>query len=148
MEDLRMEKSGKLLWILSWILTAVGAAICLGTAAFITSIQPHDLWPIPGFYLIEICLLALLGLLSRIRWKDVNKFRLDLIPWMITGALLPIMILGILSIGIFIFPAMISFFIVGLIAELSGTQNLAKHAGWAVIAAVCQAGIMILFLVL
>ena len=55
----------KVLRLLEWVCSVFGAAVCLGVVLLFASQQPDNLWPLPGFYFIEIALFGLLGVASR-----------------------------------------------------------------------------------
>ncbi len=148
MNDSLVSKHEKLFHFIEWALAIIGAVFCLVDVFLFASLQPNDLWPIPGFYFIEISMMAIFGVASRIEFKGSLATLSSTIPWIASGILLPIVILGIFSIGIFLFPAMLAFLLVGLIADLRIRRGMGMHAGAGLVALLVQTGIMVFFLLI
>ncbi len=132
----------KVLRLLEWIFAGLGAAVCLAVIVLFASQQLDDLWPTPGLYFIEIGLLGLLGVASR--WEDRNAAAAawGAVPWGVGGMLLLFVILGFLSIGPFLLPAMLAFYLAGITADLRRRRGLSGHIGVAMSAVLLQ-GILI-----
>ena len=146
-----LNRSGhKGLGIAAWILAFLGAMICLGVAISFSLNQITDLWPVPGFYFIEIVGLGFLGFFSLFKDHAANEAPLfwKVIPWITGGVLITMTILGIFSIGIFLFPAMIAFLLVGVFKDLIQKRNILPNIGIAMLAALVQGGIVYLFLLI
>ncbi|HEX7975977.1 MAG TPA: hypothetical protein VF498_16330 [Anaerolineales bacterium] len=141
----------KVLRLLEWAFAVFGAAVCLAVVDLFALQQLDELWPLPGLYFIEIVLLGLLGVTSRL--GDTNPASAALwgaIPWGVGGALLSFVILGGFSIGPFLIPAMLAFWLAGAIADLRQGRSIAGHLGLAVMAALFQGALIfaVLFLFL
>lgn len=128
--------------IFEWIAAVIGAINCaVVPMLFITGQQP--LFPLPGLYFIEIMLLGLAVLVATaVRPTAWSKP----IPWIAAGILLAFVILGGFSIGFFLIPAFIAFLLVGLLADWQTGGNIGLHIGLCFVAAVVQAVIMGLFI--
>lgn len=130
-----------------WIFTLFGSAVCVWVAISTASQQFNDLWPTPGLFLLEILLLAPAALTSRV--VDVGSIKMDYgaISWMAGGVLLAFVILAGFSIGPFLFPAMLAFWLAAAAGDLRQHRALSTHFALALLAAVCQ-GVLIGLLLL
>lgn len=135
--------------LLEWVLTVLAMGVCLAVVFLFASQQLDELWPLPGLYFIEIILLGLLGVASRIGdTSSAGAAFWGAVPWVVAGALLPFVILGIFSIGLFIFPAMLAFGLAGAAADLRQKRATAGHLGLAVLIALLQGALMAAVLLL
>jgi hypothetical protein len=128
--------------LLEWIAAAIGAITCAVVPfLFVTNQQP--LFPLPGLYFIEIMLLGLLVLVATAarptRWGN-------LMPWVAAGVLLAFVILGGFSIGPPLIPALVTFVIVGVLADWQTGGNMALHLALFLSVAVIQAMLMLLLI--
>ncbi len=128
-----------------WVLALVGAVICVGVAILVVSLQPDNLWPAPGIYLLELILLGMLALASRAADRGGTRIDYGAIPWVTGGVLLAFVILAGFSIGPLLFPAMLAFWLAAIAGDLRQNRAILPHLGIALIAAVFQAGIIGLF---
>jgi hypothetical protein len=136
-------KKNSLLRGVEWTSAVIGAAVCLIVVLVFSSQQASDLWPLPGLYFIEITLLAIFGAASRILAANQTNPILRAAPWITAGVLFPFVILGIFSIGLFILPAMLAFFLSGLTADMQRKKGFAGHFSLAVMSALLQGVLMI-----
>jgi len=110
----------KLIWISAWI----AALDCLAVALLFSMSQstiPGDtfsnLWPTPGLYFIELAILAVLVLSAVPNLiSSTTVFWLPL-PWIAAGIMLAFVILGALSIGPFLVPALLAFMLIAILTE-------------------------------
>ena len=138
----------KVLRLFEWVCTVFGAAVCLVVVISFASQQPDNLWLLPGLYFIEIALLGLLGVASRAMDTNPASAVWGAIPWGVGGALLSFVILGGFSIGPFLFPAMLTFWLAGTAADLRQKRGFAGHFGLALIAALLQGALILTILLL
>ena len=131
-----------------WALALIGAVICVGVAIMAASMQFNDLWPTPGIYLLELILLGMLAMASRILDRGEPKTDYGTVTWAAGGILLAFVILAGFSIGPFLFPAMLAFWLAAAAGDLRQNRAILPHLGIALIAAVFQGGIIGLFLLL
>jgi hypothetical protein len=136
--------------LLERLLVIVGIAICLGVAAVIGSQQP-PLWPVPGLYLIEFILITIGGAVNQLvktgtvtisksfRWLSSKAIR-----WIIVGMLLPFVIFGGFSIGLFLLPAMLAFLLAGILSDWRLSTKVIGHIGVAVMSAVIQGALILI----
>ncbi len=148
-----MSQKGRLLpkWFFQlgeWFFALLGAAICIGAAVEFSSLQPDRLWPTPGLYFVELIMLALVVLVSRV--KDTAPAGLDYgaVPWIAGGILLAFVILGGFTIGPFLFPAMVAFCLAAIRGDIRQGRSLRRHVGLPLLAAVFQAALIGLFLLM
>jgi hypothetical protein len=113
----------KIIWISAWI----AALDCLAVALLFSLNQPRmpsdnsiNLWPTPGYYFIELAILAVLVLSAVPNLISSTTGLWHPVPWIAAGIMLTFVILGALSIGIFLFPALLAFM---LIAVLEGGHD-------------------------
>ena len=124
----------------------VGAVICLVVVASFNGQPQSPMWLLPGIYFIEIILLAILGAASRIVIPFRNMATWKVIPWIVTGVLFAFVILGALTIGIPLFPAMLAFLLSGIFADTPQIGKASGHFGLAVLSALIQGGLMVLLI--
>ncbi len=141
----------KIAFLAEWLFVIFGVIVCLGVAALIGS-QKSPLWPVPGFYLIEFTLIAIVGAVNQLvmtgtvaysrtfAWLSLKEIR-----WIIVGMLLPFVIFGGFSIGLLILPALLAFLIAGIISDWSSNNKVIIHIGIPVISAVIQGSLIIIF---
>ncbi|RPI87990.1 MAG: hypothetical protein EHM41_03050 [Chloroflexi bacterium] len=138
----RVSKTGEL------ILAAAGAVVCIGIATFAAMNQggsPSALFPFPGLYLLEIAITGILGFYSMIQRDTVHVWRI--VPWVVSGILLAFVILGAWTIGLYLIPGMIAFFLAALIGELRLGQRLSMGFLWFFSAGMLQALVILLMVV-
>lgn len=132
--------------LLEWVLATIGAFNCIiVSVAFAQSKQP--MFPLPGLYLLEIAMLGLIvtiyvGLRPRLGTQWVA------LPWLAAGIILAFVVLGGFSIGSFLIPALLAFAATGVVGDLQAGTSSLPHLGILLIAAVAQAAIMALFILL
>jgi hypothetical protein len=124
----------------------IGAVICLVVVASFTAQPQSAMWLLPGLYFIEIVVLAILGAASRIVISLRNVAAWRVIPWIVTGVLFAFVILGAMTIGIFLFPAMLAFLLSGIFADSPQIGKASGHFGLAVLSALIQGGLMVLLI--
>lgn len=138
-------------WVLrsvEWVAVFVGAAGSVWVAVVFGSQQFNNLWPTPGLYLLEIVILGLIALFSRLVDTGAVSFDYGAITWVVSGALLAFVILGGFSIGPFIFPSMIAFALAAACGDLRQGRKIPVHIGYALVAAVAQAALIAILLIL
>ncbi len=137
--------------LVEWLLAIIGIAVCLGVAAVIGS-QQSPLGPVPGLYLLEFILIALIGATNQFvkastielskpfRWLSSKA-----ITWIIVGILLPFVIFGGFSIGLFLLPSLLAFLLAGIISDWRSIRKFISHVSIAVVSAVIQGSLILLF---
>jgi hypothetical protein len=109
-------------------LSFLGAIVSIGGAIIIYSSQAQDgmspLWPLPGLVLLDWALLGLIGFLGAyLSFRQLSAKWLQ-VTWFITGAFMPLIVLGAFSIGLFV--------LIGFLLFVTSTILLAirKRAKW------------------
>ncbi len=110
-----MDMLAVVLSFLAAIVTFLGAIITFTSQGLITG---ASLWPLPGLVLVDWLLIGVIGFgvtFFSLRRKTVGWLRMT---WLLTGAFIPLIILGAFSIGLFVlvafFLAVISTFIIAI----------------------------------
>jgi hypothetical protein len=130
---MNMDSESQSSWvdILALILSFLAAILSFGGAAYTyisqAQISATPLWPLPGIVLVDWVLLGTVGFIAAffsLRKKTVGWMRST---WFLTGALIPILILGAFSIGpmvlIVFLLAAISTFIIAMRLRLKWLES-------------------------
>jgi hypothetical protein len=107
----------------------------------------RDLFPLPGFYFIEIIFLGLLCLISIFVITPKSSLW-SAIPWICAGALLAFVVIGAWTIGFFLIPAMVSFVIVGILSGRRRKSDLSLFFIYFISAAIIQGILAFVFVTL
>ena len=102
------------------------------------AMNQDPLFPLPGLYFIEIALVGLLAaysIFSR-RWQPV--------PWIASGILAAFVLLGAWTIGFYLTPAMLAYAAAAVLLAGPQPAKVFRYAGFALLAALIQAGVMLL----
>lgn len=92
-------------WIvlLAIILGATGALIAIGGPILVLGSQPRgpgeSVWPLPGLVLLDWAILGVLGFLAAYLGPKPGMGSWTIMGWFVVGGLIPLMVLGALSIG-------------------------------------------------
>ncbi len=143
MSDISNPQKRNILKIIEKVLVFFGAVVCLVVVFLFASDQPNELWPFPGIYFLEITLLVLFGAGSRLFESAQAKPTMTAAPWITGGALLPFVILGAFTIGLFLIPGMLAFILSGIFSDIQQKIGYAGHISIAAMAALIQAALMI-----
>lgn len=135
--------SFRLLRVLEWAFALLGAVVCVWVVIRFASQQLDDLWLFPGLYFLEIVFLGLLAFLSRIEGTGLGKKGTSVILWMAGGALLAFVILAGFSIGLYLVPAVLAFWISAICADLRHRRAMLTHVILLVVAAFLQGTLII-----
>ena len=138
-------------WVLrgcEWFFALLGAAVCVVVAIAFASQQFNDLWLTPGLYFLEIIFLALLVLISKVAEVKPVKMSNSVITWIAGGVLLAFVILWGFSMGLFLVPAMLSFWLAAAAGDMRQNYPILPHLRLALVAAIIQAGLIGIFLLL
>jgi hypothetical protein len=140
--------------LLEWIFAILGAIDCIAVSILFSLSQLsspaagiRDILPLPGIYFLEISALGVLLVVKLYRSEPEGGFWKTL-PWVGTGLLLAFVILGALSIGFFLIPAMLSYLGMGILSYRHDGGSLGRGFGISILAALIQASIIYLFLLI
>lgn len=147
------QNAGNIGFVIEIVIGAVGALNCvIVPVLFSYSIIYQQLelfptlFPFPGLYFMEIILFGGLGLTAVFfNLNHLHRFW-SWIPWISSGFLLAMVILGAWSIGFFLIPAMLAFLIVGILIDRRLKGNSALHLIYFVAAGISQALLVFLFI--
>jgi hypothetical protein len=112
------DKSNKLVTPIVLILAFIGTLVAIAGSItfFVNQLQnsPSFLFPLPGLVLIDWAVLGILGFFGAYFGVKLTPSFWLKIAWFVIGAFLPLMILGLFSIGLFIFISL-PFFLASII---------------------------------
>lgn len=136
---------------IEWILSILGALNCILVAVVftmpsITGAGLINIWPFPLIYFIEISVLGIVCVIAVGKLRNNSKSRWSGIPWICSGVLLALVILGAWTIGFYLIPAMILFLIVGILTDRRTQGDFALHLIFYVSAGIVQASLVFLSL--
>lgn len=138
--------------IAAWIFSGIGATICVLGAAGIMSGQAitggGSLFPLPGLILIDWAVAGILGFLSSIAAFSPQYQRLGRGVWIMTGALLPLMALGALSIGPWVLAAVLCFLVASIMVAVLTKTQLLVNLGYLVVGLIGNLVIALAFILL
>ena len=97
--------------------------------------------PFP-FYLLEVVLLGALGLFCVVRDSSDNTLWGSLL-WALVGALGGLVVLGLWSIGPWVFPAFIGFLVTAVLGGYRSGRKLLALAGWFFLGFAVQVSLML-----
>jgi len=131
------------------ILSFFGAIVSIGGALLISSSQAQSpLWPLPGFVLLDWALLGFIGFLAvylSFRQSSTRWMQLTLI---ITGALIPLIVLGVLSIGSIVLISFLFFVISTIILSIRKKAKWLESAGIFMLGAIGNLGLLLIIITL
>ncbi len=111
----------------------IGAVDCLAVVILFSVSQASfpgsrfsDLWPIPGFYFLEISALAILMLVAVSGQRFPASSFWQNSPWIAAGILLAFVVLGAWTIGFFLLPALLAFLALGLLVDSRSQQGFSR----------------------
>lgn len=137
--------------LVEWFLGVVGAAITTSIAAVFTQQQSSvqapggSLWPFPGIVLLEIAVFGLMGLVAVALDSAERPLYWGMLTWVVVGALIGLVFLGIFSVGPFLFPSVLAFLVAALLADRRKERRSSPKLG---LAAVTMVGNTVLLIVL
>jgi hypothetical protein len=108
--------------------------------------SPAELWPFPAIYFLEIMLVGVATTIFVAANKSPQPSPWSTLPWASAGILLTFVILGAFSIGIYLFPAMLLFLAVGILADRRQKGDWPTHFMVFIFAAMAQAVLVYLMI--
>jgi len=150
--DKKEEQRSSWLDFVALALAFFGAIVSLGGALSIYSSQAPiaetPLWPLPGFVLLDWALLGLIGFLpAYLSFRHLSsKWRL--VAWFITGALIPLIVLGALSIGSIVLISFLFFVISTIILSIRKKAKWLESIGILMLGAICNLGLLLIIITL
>jgi hypothetical protein len=115
----------KTVWrLVRWIFAALSAAVALGGGIGFAAQQasfasaPGAIWPLPGLVLLDWAALGMVGFMGILLAEDPHNLSWFGASWFVIGAFLPLVILGALSIGPFVFISLVALLIAAILTSL------------------------------
>jgi len=140
LSEIRFKRAGE------WIAALIGAVNCILVPAMFAPSQ-SSLFPFPGLYFVQLVLIGL-GVLAFVVARPNVKPRWLALPWVAAGLVLAFVVLGGFSIGPFLIPAFLAFVATGVLVDLQTGGPIGRHLGYLLLAAVAQAALMALMILL
>lgn len=138
--------------IFALLLAFTGALLAAGGAlAFYTSQASlgSPVWPLPGLVLLDWAITGLSGFLGvyfSSRQPSAEDWRKW--AWIASGALVPLVVLGALSIGLYVLASLLCLLAATILVTLSKNANWPAHLGLFLLGAVLNLGLLSLFILL
>ena len=122
-------------------LAILAAVVCLIiTLVFWFSISPHQsMWPLPGFYFVEIVSLSFISTLIFVRGDPRGR----LMTWVAAGVISAFSFLGAASVGFFYLPVALLFGVISLTWDVRNKRNRPTGLGIFFIAGIAQSALML-----
>lgn len=126
--------------IAAWVSAGLGALICILGAALIMGSQAipaeEAIFPLPGLILIDWAVIGVLGFISTIAAFDPQHPHFVRGVWIMAGALLPLMILGALSIGPLVLASLLCFLASAILVVVQIRIRLLSNLGYLFVGAI------------
>jgi hypothetical protein len=150
--DRKEEQHSSWLDFMALALAFFGAIVSIGGAILIYSSQAQigtsPLWLLPGFVLLDWALLGLIGFLAAyLSFRQLSsKWRL--VAWFITGAFIPLIVLGAFSIGLFVLIGFLLFMISTILLTIRQRAKWLESFGLWILGAICNLVILLIMITL
>ncbi len=141
-------------WIalLAPILGAAGALIAIIGPMLILGSQPggpgNSIWPLPGLVLIDWAILGILGFLASYLGPKPGLGPWAIAGWFVAGGLMPLMILGALSIGPLVLLSLVFMVASSVLVAIHERLRLGNIAGAFALGLVINLGLILIPIVL
>lgn len=141
-------------WVkfLTILLAFVGALIAVSGSLLVLIDQAQmpgtPVWPLPALVLIDWAILGVLGFLGVYFGKKTSPTCWQKTVWFATGALIPLVILGAFSIGLFVLVSLLFFLISAILITIQEKLRWRDNLGLLMVGAVCNLGLLLLFIAL
>jgi predicted membrane protein len=123
------------------ILAILAAVVCVTiTLVFWVTESPYQsMWPLLGFYFVEIVSLSFLSTFMFVRGDP----RGSLMTWVAAGVMRAISFLGAASVGLFYLPVALMFIVIYLTWDVRNKQNKPARLGTFLITGIVQSALML-----
>jgi hypothetical protein len=150
--DQKVEPKNSWLDFIPLVLSFFGALVSLWGALVTylsqSQIPEASLWPLPGLILIDWVVLGLAGFFTTyLCFKQVSAKWLH-VAWFITGAFIPLIILGAFSIGAGVLIVFIFFVLSTIILTIRRKGRLLASFGLLLLGSICNLGILFILITL
>jgi len=119
----------------------LAAVVCLIiTLVFWFTESPYqNMWPLPGFYFVEIVSLSFISTFIFVR----GDARGSLMTWVAAGVMSAISFLGAASVGYFYLPVALMYSVISVTWDVRNKQNKPARLGIFLIAGIVQSALML-----
>lgn len=123
------------------ILAILAAVVCLTITVVVwfTESPYQNMWPLPGFYFVEIVSLSFISTFIFVRGDP----RGSLMTWVAAGVISAVSFLGAASVGLFYLPVALMFIVISLTWDVRNKQNKPARLGIFFIAGIVQLTLML-----
>lgn len=139
----------------SWIFAALSAAISLGGGigfaaqqAAWASAPGESIWPLPGLVLLEWAAFGVIGFTGILLAETPHSLSWLGASWFVIGAFLPLVILGALSIGPYVFLSLVALLTAVLLTSRQLKVSLLPRIKFLLIGIVANFGLLLGVIVL
>jgi hypothetical protein len=136
--------------LIRWILAALSAAIALGGGigfaaqqAGLASAPGETIWPLPGLVLLEWAAFGVVGFMGILLTENPSNLSWFSASWFVIGAFLPLVVLGALSIGPFVFLSLVALLIAAVLTCLQLKISLLPRLKYLLIGIVANLGLLL-----
>jgi hypothetical protein len=143
-------KRKTILRLARWIFAALSAAIALGGGigfaaqqASLASAPGESIWPLPGLVLLEWAAFGTVGFMGILLAENPHNLSWLSASWFVLGAFLPLVILGALSIGPFVFLSLVALLIAALLTSWQLKISLLPRLKFLLIGMVANFGLLL-----
>jgi hypothetical protein len=130
---------------LGMIVSVIGA---LSILAYQAQISSTPVWPLPGYVLLDWAIVGLIGFLAAFVSFIQYAGKWLSLAWLITGTLIPLIVLGLISIGPFVLIAFIFFVTATINITIRKREKWLLNMGLLLLGAAVNAGILTLIITL
>ena len=102
-------------------------------------------WPLPGLVLMDWTILGILGFLSAYGGRTPSSALWRKIAWVVAGALIPLVILGAFSIGLFVLVSLLFFLGSTIFLSMQRKEKWLDYLGMFFIGTVSNLGLLLFF---
>lgn len=131
------------------VLAFIGSLVASGGSLMFLVDQARmsssSVWPLPGLVLMDWAILGILGFLSAYGSRTPSSALWRKIAWVVVGALIPLVILGAFSIGLFVLVSLLFFLGSTIFLSMQKKEKWLDHLGMFFIGTVSNLGFLLLF---
>lgn len=106
------------------------------------------IWPLPGFVLMDWSILGILGFFASFYGSRTEPTYWLKAAWFVPGALIPLVILGEFTIGLFVFISLPFFLVSAILITLQKATKWLDHLKQFLFGVVCNLGVLLLLIAL
>jgi hypothetical protein len=133
-------------WIFAGLCAAISLSGGIGFAAqqaAWASAPGESIWPLPGLVLLEWAAFGVIGFMGILLAENPHNRSWLSAPWFVIGAFLPLVILGALSIGPFVFLSLVALLIAALLTSWQLKASLLPRLKFLLIGTVANLGLLL-----